>query len=167
MHYRALGGTGIEVSAFCLGTMMFGFAGNPDHGDCARIIRAALDRGINFVDTADMYSAGESEEITGKTLRGRRADVVLATSGFLSGRYRKGQPVSMSVGRPTLNPDRFDPALAANDAKFEAVEELVALAADIGCPLPSPSRWCIPLSPRSSSGRGPWCTWRACSRTPR
>src|ERR1700734_3248946 len=79
MRYRPLGGTGIEVSVQCLGTMMFGFVGNPDHDECVRIIHAALDAGINFVDTADMYSAGESEEITGKALRGRRDDVVLAT----------------------------------------------------------------------------------------
>ena len=79
MRYRTLGGTGIEVSVHCLGTMMFGFVGNPDHDDCARIIHAALDHGINFVDTADMYSAGESEQIVGKALRGRRDDVVLAT----------------------------------------------------------------------------------------
>jgi aryl-alcohol dehydrogenase-like predicted oxidoreductase len=79
MRYRTLGGTGIEVSVHCLGTMMFGAIGNPDHDDCARVIRAALDQGINFVDTADMYSAGESEEIVGKALRGRRDDVVLAT----------------------------------------------------------------------------------------
>ena len=59
--------------------MMFGAIGNPDHEDCARIIHAALDQGINFVDTADMYSAGESEEIVGKALQGRRDDVVLAT----------------------------------------------------------------------------------------
>src|SRR3984957_11516462 len=79
MSYRTLGGTGIEVSTYCLGAMMFGAIGNPDHEDCARIIHAALDQGINFVDTADMYSAGESEEIVGKALRGRRDDVVLAT----------------------------------------------------------------------------------------
>jgi aryl-alcohol dehydrogenase-like predicted oxidoreductase len=79
MRYRALGGTGIEVSVHCLGTMMLGAVGNPDHDDCVRIIHAALDQGINFVDTADMYSAGESEEIVGKALRGRRNDVVLAT----------------------------------------------------------------------------------------
>jgi aryl-alcohol dehydrogenase-like predicted oxidoreductase len=84
MRYRALGGTGIEVSAYCLGTMMFGAVGgtgvgNPDHRDCIRIIHAALDRGINFVDTADMYSAGESEQIAGAALRGRRDDAVLAT----------------------------------------------------------------------------------------
>lgn len=79
MRYRVLGGTGIEVSVHCLGTMMFGSVGNPDHDDCVRIIHAALDQGVNFVDTADMYSAGESEEIVGKALKGRRDDVVLAT----------------------------------------------------------------------------------------
>ncbi|RKE17931.1 aldo/keto reductase [Streptomyces sp. TLI_171] len=79
MRYRVLGGTGIEVSTHCLGTMMFGSVGNPDHEECARIVHTALDHGINFVDTADMYSAGESEEIVGKALRGRRDDVVLAT----------------------------------------------------------------------------------------
>ena len=79
MRYRTLGGTGIQVSSHCLGAMMFGAVGNPDHEDCVRIIHAALDQGINFVDTADMYSRGESEEIVGKALKGRRDDVVLAT----------------------------------------------------------------------------------------
>jgi len=79
MNYRTLGGTGIQVSAYCLGTMMFGAVGNPDHDECARIIHAALDQGINFVDTADMYSAGECEEIVGTALKGRRQEVVLAT----------------------------------------------------------------------------------------
>ena len=80
MHYRTLGRTGIKVSAYALGAMMFGAPpGNPDHDDAARIIHKALDAGINFVDTADRYSAGESEEIVGKALKGRRADVVLAT----------------------------------------------------------------------------------------
>jgi aryl-alcohol dehydrogenase-like predicted oxidoreductase len=79
MKYRTLGRTGIEVSTYCLGTMMFGAWGNPDHDDSVRIIRKALDAGINFVDTADVYSHGESEEIVGKALKGRRNDVVLAT----------------------------------------------------------------------------------------
>ena len=79
MRYRVLGGTGIEVSVHALGTMMFGAVGNPDHDDCVRIVHAALERGVNLVDTADMYSAGESEVIVGKALRGRRDDVVLAT----------------------------------------------------------------------------------------
>ena len=79
MRMRTLGGTGIKVSPYCLGAMMFGAWGNPDHAESIRIIHAALDGGINFVDTADVYSAGESEEIVGKALRGRRDDVVLAT----------------------------------------------------------------------------------------
>jgi aryl-alcohol dehydrogenase-like predicted oxidoreductase len=79
MNYRTLGGTGIEVSVHCLGAMMFGAIGNPDHADCAAIIHAALDQGINFIDTADMYSAGESETIVGRALEGRRDEVVLAT----------------------------------------------------------------------------------------
>jgi aryl-alcohol dehydrogenase-like predicted oxidoreductase len=266
MRYRTLGGTGIKVSVHCLGAMMFGAVGNPDHDDCVRIIHAALDQGINFVDTADMYSAGESEQIVGKALRGRRDDVVLATkvhfpmgegpnrsgnsrrwilkavedslqrldtdwidlyqvhrpdhstdveetlwvlsdlvrqgkirafgcstfpaeeiveaqwvaerrglgrlrteqppysllargieasvlpvcqrsgmgvlvwsplaSGFLSGRYRKGQPIDLSTGRPALNPERFDPSVPENAAKFQAVEQLAELARDIGCSLP-------------------------------
>jgi aryl-alcohol dehydrogenase-like predicted oxidoreductase len=79
MRYRQLGHTGVEVSSLCLGTMMFGAWGNPDHEDSIRIIHAALDAGVNFVDTADVYAGGESEEIVGKALRGRRDDVVLAT----------------------------------------------------------------------------------------
>ena len=79
MRFRTLGGTGMRVSSYCLGAMMFGAAGNPDHEDCVRIIHTALDGGINFIDTADVYSQGESEEIVGTALRGRRDDVVLAT----------------------------------------------------------------------------------------
>ncbi|MFJ2029550.1 aldo/keto reductase [Streptosporangium sp. NPDC087985] len=266
MRYRVLGGTGIEVSVHCLGTMMFGAVGNPDHEDCARIIHAALDQGINFIDTADMYSAGESEEIVGKALRGRRDDVVLATkvhfrmgdgpnrsgnsrrwiireveeslkrlqtdwidlyqihrpdhttdieetlsalsdlvhqgkirafgcstfpadeiveayhvaerrglqrfrteqppysllargietsvlpvcqrlgmgvltwsplaSGFLTGRYRKGQPIDLATGRAALTPARFDPSLSVNATKLDIVEQLVEVADGIGCSLP-------------------------------
>ena len=79
MKYRNLGRTGIKVSPYCLGAMMFGARGNPDHDDSIRIIHKALDAGINFIDTADVYSQGESEEIVGKALKGRRSDVVLAT----------------------------------------------------------------------------------------
>ncbi|MFF5171212.1 aldo/keto reductase [Micromonospora sp. NPDC000089] len=266
MRYRVLGRTGIEVSVHCLGTMMFGLVGNPDHDDCARIIHGALDQGINFVDTADVYSAGESETIIGKALQGRRDDVVLATkvhfpmgegrnrggnsrrwivreveeslrrlrtdwidlyqvhrpdattdieetlsvltdlvrqgkirafgcstfpaeqiveahhvaerrglhrfrteqppysllargietdllpvaqrygmgvltwsplaSGFLTGRYRRGQPVDMSAGRAALTPARFDPSIEENARKLDVVEQLVELASDIGCTLP-------------------------------
>jgi aryl-alcohol dehydrogenase-like predicted oxidoreductase len=79
MQYRNLGRTGIKVSPYALGAMMFGAVGNPDHSDSIKIIHRALDAGINVVDTADMYSHGESEEIVGKALKGRRDDVVLAT----------------------------------------------------------------------------------------
>lgn len=83
MDYRHLGRTGVQVSPLCLGTMNFGAWGNPDHDDSVRIIHRALDAGINFVDTADVYSFGESEEIVGKALAGgRRDDVVLATKVF-------------------------------------------------------------------------------------
>jgi aryl-alcohol dehydrogenase-like predicted oxidoreductase len=266
MRYRVLGGTGIEVSVHCLGAMMFGAVGNGDHDDSVRIIHAALDRGINFIDTADMYGQGESEEIVGKALEGRRDEVVLATkvhfpmgdgrnrsgnsrrwivreveeslrrlrtdwidlyqihrpdhrtdieetlaaltdlvrqgkirafgcstfpaediveaqhvserrgllrfrseqppysllargierdvlpvcqrygmgvltwsplaSSFLSGKFRKGQPVDLGEGRARLMPVRFDPSLPQNDAKFDAVEQFVKLAADLGCTLP-------------------------------
>jgi aryl-alcohol dehydrogenase-like predicted oxidoreductase len=80
MEHRTLGRTGVKVSPLCLGAMMFGAWGNPDHDESIRIIHAALDAGINFIDTADVYSRGESEEIVGKALAGgRRDDVVLAT----------------------------------------------------------------------------------------
>lgn len=266
MRYRSLGGTGIEVSTYCLGTMMFQEGCNSDHDDCVRIIHAALDQGINFVDTADMYGQGESEEIVGKALRGHRDDVVLATKvhfpmgegrnrggnsrrwilravedslrrlntdwidlyqihrpdpatdieetlsvlsdlvrqgkirafgcstfpaeeiveaqyvserralgrfrteqppysilargieasvlpvcqrygmgvlvwsplafGFLTGKYRKDQSVDLSAGRAAIRPALFDPSIAANAAKLDAVEQLVELADSIGCTLP-------------------------------
>jgi aryl-alcohol dehydrogenase-like predicted oxidoreductase len=80
MEYRNLGRTGVKVSPLCLGAMMFGAWGNTDHDDSIRIIHRALDAGINFLDTADVYSAGESEVIVGKALAGgRRDNVVLAT----------------------------------------------------------------------------------------
>jgi aryl-alcohol dehydrogenase-like predicted oxidoreductase len=266
VRYRVLGGTGIEVSTYCLGTMMFGAIGNTDQDDCVRITHAALDAGINFVDTADMYSAGESEEIVGRALRGRREDVVLATKvhfpmgegpnrggnsrrwityeveqslrrlgtdwidlyqihrpdyttdieetlgaltdlvragkirafgsssfpaqdvvaaqwaaerrglqrfrteqppysilargietallptcqrygmgvltwsplgwGFLTGRYRKDQPVDLTTGRASLNAGRFDPTLPVNQRKLELVEELIEVADGMGVSLP-------------------------------
>ena len=83
MQNRILGRTGVSVSPLCLGTMMFGPWGNKDEADSIRVIHRALDAGINFVDTADIYSAGESERITGKALARRRDDVVLATKFFM------------------------------------------------------------------------------------
>src|SRR5260370_3937887 len=81
MQMRIRGSTGVKVSPLCLGAMMFGTWGNPDHDESVRIIHRALDAGINFIDTADVYSAGESEEIVGKALAaGRRDRIVLATN---------------------------------------------------------------------------------------
>jgi aryl-alcohol dehydrogenase-like predicted oxidoreductase len=80
MNHRTLGRTGMQVSPLCLGAMMFGEWGNPDHEESVRIIHRALDAGINFIDTADVYSRGESEEIVAKALAGGKRDhVVLAT----------------------------------------------------------------------------------------
>src|SRR3978361_2550606 len=79
MIQRTLARTGVHVSPLCLGAMMFGAWGETDHDASVRIIHRALDAGINFIDTADVYSAGESEEIVGKALKDRRDDVVLAT----------------------------------------------------------------------------------------
>jgi aryl-alcohol dehydrogenase-like predicted oxidoreductase len=86
MEHRLLGRTGVSVSKLCLGAMMFGAWGETDHDEAIRIIHAALDGGINFIDTADVYSAGESEEIVGKAIRtppSRRDAVVLATKLYM------------------------------------------------------------------------------------
>jgi aryl-alcohol dehydrogenase-like predicted oxidoreductase len=79
MEFRQLGRTGVSVSTLCLGAMMLGEWGTKDHAESIRIIHRALDAGINFIDTADVYSRGESEVIVGKALAGRRDDIVLAT----------------------------------------------------------------------------------------
>jgi aryl-alcohol dehydrogenase (NADP+) len=82
IEHRPFGGTGIKVSRYCLGAMMFGAMGNRDEAECVRIVHAALDAGINFIDTADAYSGGESERILAKALKGKRDNVVLATKCF-------------------------------------------------------------------------------------
>src|ERR1044072_1497742 len=81
MEYRSLGRTGMQVSPLCLGAMMFGAWGEPDHDESIRIIHAALDGGINFIDTADVYSPGEAEEVVSKAPAedARRDNVILAT----------------------------------------------------------------------------------------
>jgi len=117
MEYRTLGTTGIEVSTFCLGAMMFGPFGNDDEPECIDMIHTALDAGINFIDTADVYSQGRSEEIVGKALPGHRDEVVLATKvhgPMGEGRNRKGnsrrwiiQEVEDSLRR--LGTDYIDP----------------------------------------------------------
>lgn len=82
MELRTLGATGMRVSPLCLGAMMFGALGNGDHEDCERIIHRAIDGGINFIDTADGYSNGESETIVGKAIRGRRDSLIIATKFY-------------------------------------------------------------------------------------
>ncbi|MDD2857923.1 MAG: aldo/keto reductase [Candidatus Nanopelagicales bacterium] len=116
MRYRKLGTTGIDVSTQCLGTMMYGANGNTDHDDCVSQIHHALESGINFIDTADVYSQGESEVIVGKALAGRRDDVLVATKCFNpmgEGRNRRGssrrwiiQACEESLGR--LGTDYID-----------------------------------------------------------
>ncbi len=79
MEHRPLGRTGISVSTFCLGTMMFGAWGDTDQAQCTEMVDLALDAGVNFIDTADVYDFGVSEELLGHALKGRRDTVVLAT----------------------------------------------------------------------------------------
>ncbi len=101
MEHRKLGATGISVSPLCLGAMMFGAWGNTDHDDSIAIIHAALDAGINFIDTADVYSRGESEKIVGKALKdGRRDSVVLATKAH--GRMDDNDPNQFGNSRRWL-----------------------------------------------------------------
>jgi aryl-alcohol dehydrogenase-like predicted oxidoreductase len=100
-EHRKLGATGLSVSPLCLGAMMFGAWGNRDHDDSIAIIHAALDAGINFLDTADVYSRGESEEIVGKALAGGRRDsVVLATKAH--GRMHDDDPNAFGNSRRWL-----------------------------------------------------------------
>ncbi|NYJ75895.1 aldo/keto reductase [Allobranchiibius huperziae] len=98
MDTRNLGHTGMHVTPLCLGAMMFGAWGEKDHEESARIIHHALDSGINFIDTADVYSQGESETIVGKALKGRRDDVILATK-FHS-------PMDVAMGAPGGDPNQ-------------------------------------------------------------
>ncbi len=139
MRYRKLGGTGIEVSVHCLGTMMFGSMGKTEPDDCIRMIHAALDNGINFIDTADVYSAGESEEIVGKALRGRRHNVVLATKVHFKmgeGRNRGGnsrrwilKEVEESLGR--LDTDRIDLYQIHRPDHSTDIEETLSVLTDL------------------------------------
>jgi aryl-alcohol dehydrogenase-like predicted oxidoreductase len=139
MNYRQLGRTGVEVSPLCLGTMMFGAWGNTDVDDSIRVIHHALDAGINFVDTADVYSDGGSEEIVGKALKGRRDDVVLATKFFMpmgkgpnrSGGSRKWimQEVEASLRR--LGTDYLDLYQVHRPSALMDVEETLGALTDL------------------------------------
>ena len=83
MQYRTLGRTGVQVSSLVLGAMNFGAIGRTTQDDATALVDAALEGGINLIDTADMYSGGESEEMVGKAIAGRREDIVLATKASL------------------------------------------------------------------------------------
>ncbi|MGH3594150.1 MAG: aldo/keto reductase, partial [Pseudonocardiaceae bacterium] len=96
MDYRSLGSTGMQVSPLCLGAMMFGAWGEPDHQTSIGIIHRALDAGINFIDTADVYSQGESEVIVGKALAGSRRDGVILATKFHA---QMGVPVDAPFGQ--------------------------------------------------------------------
>jgi aryl-alcohol dehydrogenase-like predicted oxidoreductase len=97
MDYRSLGRTGMQVSPLCLGAMMFGAWGEPDHDECIRITHRALDTGINFIDTADVYSLGESEVIVGKALAGGKRDNVILATKFHN---QMGVPIGQPGGDP-------------------------------------------------------------------
>jgi aryl-alcohol dehydrogenase-like predicted oxidoreductase len=103
MDYRSLGRTGMRVSPLCLGTLMFGAWGEPDHDVSIGIIRRALDAGINFIDTADMYSQGESEVIVGKALAGGRRDGVILATKFHA---QMSVPVNAHFGPPGGDPNK-------------------------------------------------------------
>jgi aryl-alcohol dehydrogenase-like predicted oxidoreductase len=139
LRYRALGGTGIEVSVQCLGAMMFGYEGNGDHDECLRMIDVAIENGINFIDTADAYSDGESEQIVGKALRGRRDAIVLATKGNFQmgeGRNRSGnsrrwliQAVEASLRR--LQTDWIDLYQVHRPDPSTEIEETLSVLTDL------------------------------------
>ena len=83
MQYRTLGRTGVQVSTLALGAMNFGAIGRTSQDEATAIVDAALEAGINLIDTADMYGQGESEELVGKAIAGRRDDLVLATKATM------------------------------------------------------------------------------------
>jgi aryl-alcohol dehydrogenase-like predicted oxidoreductase len=102
MKYRKLGNTGLIVSSVALGTMQFGGKmnmGNLGKEDTTRMVKLALDRGINFIDTADVYSLGESETLVGNALKGVRNEIVLATKVRLpmSGNFNRSGATRVNI----------------------------------------------------------------------
>jgi aryl-alcohol dehydrogenase-like predicted oxidoreductase len=139
MQYRPLGRTGIKVSPYCLGAMMFGAIGNPDHDDAIRIIHKALDTGINFIDTADAYNRGESEEIVGKALKGRRDTVVLTTKAHRPmgddpnqrGNSRRWLTTALEQSLRRLQTDHVDLYLVHRPAPDTDIEETLSALTDL------------------------------------
>src|SRR6202044_1204473 len=139
MQYRTLGRTGIKVSPYCLGAMMFGGLANPDHDDCIRMIHKALDSGINFIDTADRYSRGESEEIVGKALKGRGDTGVLATKVHgpmgedpnQQGNSRRWIMQAVEASLRRLQTDHIDLYLIHRPAPETDIEETLSAFTDL------------------------------------
>jgi aryl-alcohol dehydrogenase-like predicted oxidoreductase len=133
MEHRQLGRTGVSVSKFCLGAMMFGAWGNPDHDESIRIIHTAIDAGINFIDTADVYGQGESEVIVGKALAGgRRDDVILATKFHNAWAMTPISRATHAAGSPgrsrTRCGARLDARRRSRDGGMRCRDDLVAAA---------------------------------------
>ncbi|MBP1853285.1 aldo/keto reductase [Rhizobium halophytocola] len=139
MHYRTLGKTGIKVSPYCLGAMMFGAQGNPDPEDGIRMIHKALDAGINFIDTADFYSQGQSEEIVGRALKGRRDKVVLSTKAHLPmgedpnmrGNSRRWLTQALDDSLSRLGTDHVDLYLMHRPDPDTDIEETLSVLSDL------------------------------------
>ncbi|MEU5974441.1 aldo/keto reductase [Streptomyces sp. NPDC047315] len=139
MRMRQLGRTGIEVSAYCLGTMMFGPNGNPDHDACTRIVHRALDGGINFIDTADVYGHSEAEQILGRALKSRRDDVVVATkfngpmgeSPLHSGSSRRWIMKAVEGSLRRLNTDYIDLYQIHHPDPHTDIEETLSALTDL------------------------------------
>ena len=138
-RYRVLGGTGMTVSAYCLGAMPFGAWENTDHAECIRIVHEAIDSGINFIDTADVYSYGESEEIVGKALKGRRDDVILLTKANKpmgeglnrSGNSRRWIMQAVEASLQRLDTDWIDVYLMHRPDPATDVEETLSALTDL------------------------------------
>ncbi|MFI9066256.1 aldo/keto reductase [Streptomyces sp. NPDC053429] len=139
MRTTTLGRTGITVSRIALGTMMLGAWGNRDHEDGERLVRTALDAGVNLVDTADMYSAGESERIVGKALKGRRDEVVLATKvhfpmgggGNRQGNSRRWIRQAVEASLRRLETDRIDLYQVHRPDPSTDIDETLSVLSDL------------------------------------
>lgn len=139
MKYYPLGRTGIKVSRYCLGAMNFGAIGSVDHDDSIRMIHKALDAGINFIDTADAYSRGESEEIVAKALKGRRDNIVLATKAHLpmgddpnqQGNSRRWLTRALEDSLRRLQTDHVDLYQIHRPAPDTDIEETLSVLTDL------------------------------------
>lgn len=139
MKYVSLGRTGIKVSRYCLGAMNFGMIGNVEHDDAIQMIHKALDAGINFIDTADAYSRGESEVIVGKALKGRRDKIILATKAHLpmgddpnmQGNSRRWLTRALDDSLRRLQTDHVDLYQIHRPAPDTDIEETLSVLTDL------------------------------------